>query len=313
MQQLIDVIWRRFIIFVGMGHFLENHEVKKSTNNQSKSKETFVIGAGFGRTATFSMKIALAKLGIRSSHFAELIKDKSKMHSIMDAANLKLRLRQKYQETHKNECISNHDLWSNMVLRKTDFNWNNIFKKNNNNFNATLDFPVACFYLDLIEFYKPNYKVILTVRDNKHKWYDSIRKTLKIGIQLQINKWLFRMLMYPTLQISQLCQGKMLLNTTANNFWNDEERCKNVYDEWIESVKKNVPKENLLIFNVKAGWNPLCTFLNVEVPNEPFPKSNQSKLAGKAIAKVGLVADICNVLIVAVIAVIVYYLWIWLQ
>eukprot|EP01084_Bolivina_argentea_P228975 386584_1 len=308
MEWLRDLAFRGLLSFAGIGFALDNHEIKSSgiDTNESKSEEPFIIGAGFGRSGTFSMKIALAKLGIRSSHFAELLKDRSKMHSIIEAANMKLKLRQKYQQIHQNESISNHDLWSNMILNKTDFNWDNIFRKNTNIFNATVDFPVCCFYLDLMKFYAPNYKVILTVRDNRNKWYNSVSKSIKVGIQLYIDKWLIRMLWHPTLKISTLCQGIMLLNTKTNNFWTDEALCKRVYDEWIESVKKNVPNDKLLIFNVKDGWKPLCNFLNVDIPKEEFPRSNDGETAQKAFAKMRLVNDICNVLIVVAIAAILY-------
>ena len=51
------------------------------------------------------------------------------------------------------------------------------------------------------------------------------------------------------------------------------------YEKWNEEVKRVVPKERLLIFNVKEGWKPLCDFLEVPVPaaNQPFPHVNDTK------------------------------------
>lgn len=43
------------------------------------------------------------------------------------------------------------------------------------------------------------------------------------------------------------------------------------YEYHNEQVRKVVPKEDLLEFNVKQGWGPLCEFLGVEVPDVPFP------------------------------------------
>ena len=48
------------------------------------------------------------------------------------------------------------------------------------------------------------------------------------------------------------------------------------FNNWVEEVKRTVPKEKLLVFSVKEGWEPLCKFLNVPVPEEPFPKTNDS-------------------------------------
>ena len=46
------------------------------------------------------------------------------------------------------------------------------------------------------------------------------------------------------------------------------------YEEHNELVKKTIPKENLLIWNLKDGWEPLCTFLDVPIPDVPIPREN---------------------------------------
>ena len=46
---------------------------------------------------------------------------------------------------------------------------------------------------------------------------------------------------------------------------------KRFYKEWIEEVKRTVPKERLLIYNVEEGWSPLCAFLDVPIPSSAFP------------------------------------------
>lgn len=48
------------------------------------------------------------------------------------------------------------------------------------------------------------------------------------------------------------------------------------YTQWVEHVKATVPKEKLLIFNVKEGWKPLCEFLDLPIPNQPFPRTNDT-------------------------------------
>ncbi|CAK8690869.1 unnamed protein product [Clavelina lepadiformis] len=37
---------------------------------------------------------------------------------------------------------------------------------------------------------------------------------------------------------------------------------------------QRAPKDKLLVYNVKEGWEPLCAFLGKEVPREPFPHRN---------------------------------------
>ena len=49
------------------------------------------------------------------------------------------------------------------------------------------------------------------------------------------------------------------------------------FNKWTDQVKKNVPEDKLLIFDVKEGWDPLCKFLDVPVPsNQPFPWENDT-------------------------------------
>lgn len=38
---------------------------------------------------------------------------------------------------------------------------------------------------------------------------------------------------------------------------------------------KIVPKDQLLVFDVKEGWQPLCDFLGIPVPDIPFPHKNK--------------------------------------
>ena len=56
-----------------------------------------------------------------------------------------------------------------------------------------------------------------------------------------------------------------------------EEASVKFYEEHVEEVKASVPSEKLLVFNVKEGWQPLCTFLGLPVPEIPFPNINDKK------------------------------------
>lgn len=42
----------------------------------------------------------------------------------------------------------------------------------------------------------------------------------------------------------------------------------------LEVVRATVPEDRLLVFDVRQGWEPLCRFLDVPVPDEPFPHIN---------------------------------------
>jgi hypothetical protein len=41
-----------------------------------------------------------------------------------------------------------------------------------------------------------------------------------------------------------------------------------------EAVKSAIPPERLLIYEAGQGWEPLCAFLGVAVPDTPYPSEN---------------------------------------
>ena len=43
-----------------------------------------------------------------------------------------------------------------------------------------------------------------------------------------------------------------------------------------EEVQRTVPAERLLVWRVEDGWQPLCEFLEVPVPDSPFPHVNDT-------------------------------------
>lgn len=46
------------------------------------------------------------------------------------------------------------------------------------------------------------------------------------------------------------------------------------YDRHYEHVRSLVPKDRLLEYYVKDGWEPLCKFLHVDHPGIEFPRGN---------------------------------------
>ena len=42
-------------------------------------------------------------------------------------------------------------------------------------------------------------------------------------------------------------------------------------------VRREIPQSQLLVFDVREGWQPLCDFLDVPVPEEPFPRGNDTQ------------------------------------
>jgi hypothetical protein len=101
-----------------------------------------IIGAGFGRTGTLSLKTALEQLGYPCYHMVECF-PKGPPH---------------------------WRLWEQAMAGRPD--WDALFE----GFTATVDFPACTSYRALADYY-PNAKVILTVRDPE-KWFQSVQDTI---------------------------------------------------------------------------------------------------------------------------------------
>lgn len=58
------------------------------------------------------------------------------------------------------------------------------------------------------------------------------------------------------------------------------------FDKWVDEVKRTVPPEKLLVFQVKEGWEPLCKFLDLPIPDYPFPNVNEKEAMSKVLGNV---------------------------
>jgi Sulfotransferase domain len=147
---------------------------------------------------------------------------------------------------------------------------------------STCDFPSARFYKELAEVY-PDAKVILTVRDAQG-WVKSMRETVW-GI------------FAPDTMIHHLSEGQALIDPLwrryielmGNMNWDDstgaiapfretltDEGLAASMERWNDEVKRTIPAERLLVWDPQEGWEPLCRFLDVDVPHEPLPRTNDT-------------------------------------
>ena len=135
---------------------------------------------------------------------------------------------------------------------------------------AVCDWPSVAFAKELIEAY-PEAKVILTTREVE-SWHASTMKTVywrvtDPGIQwLQYVSW-GAGFYYPML--------KKFFDTFFEGDF--EGRGKEIYLRHYDEVRRMVPKDNLLEFNVAEGWKPLCEFLGDRIPaGRKFPHVNDN-------------------------------------
>jgi Sulfotransferase domain len=68
----------------------------------------------------------------------------------------------------------------------------------------------------------------------------------------------------------------MIWEGTFDERFEDKAYAIEVFERHNEEVKRRVPPERLLVYDVREGWEPLCEFLGVPEPEEPFPRLNDA-------------------------------------
>lgn len=196
-----------------------------------------VIGAGFGRTGTYSLKVALEQLGFGPTyHMAEVF-----------------------------QHLDHLPLWQAAGEGKpTD--WERLLE----GYQAAVDWPVSAFYRELMAAY-PEAKVILTVRDAE-RWYESGRNTIFPGTEggSEVGA-------PPEMQEHKEMVRTVVWDGVFGGRVHDRDHALAVYQQHQQMVREQVPADRLLVYDVKQGWEPLCAFLGVPVPaGQEFPHLNDT-------------------------------------
>jgi hypothetical protein len=198
-----------------------------------------VIGAGFGRTGTNSLKVALERLGCGPCHHMKEV-----------GASI--------------EQIN----WFDQVSKGEIVDWNQVFAK----FDSAVDWPAAAYYQELAALF-PESKVILSVRD-PDAWYDSVHETI-YAVGSSVPRWL-RWFVPPVDRLVSMVMRIIWDGIFAGRF-EDRSFAINIFNQHIEEVRKNIPADRLLIHSAKEGWEPICEFLQLPIPNTPYPRVNEAK------------------------------------
>jgi hypothetical protein len=190
-----------------------------------------VIGAGLGRTGTYSLKLAINRLGLGPCHHMEAV-------LLGIAAQV--------------------PLWNDALAGRA--NWPAIY----GGFASAVDWPTACFFRELAAAY-PSARFVLTVRDPE-KWADSFAAT--------IYKLLAGREHAPPDKKAWLEMASAVIARTGFPEGLGQDELATAYAAHNAAVKAAIPADRLLTYQVKDGWDPLCRFLDVPVPDEPFPRTN---------------------------------------
>eukprot|EP00903_Cladosiphon_okamuranus_P017623 g16233.t1 len=214
-----------------------------STSAAAEHGTLQVVCPSYGRTGTKSMQTALRILGFDPCYHMS-----------------------KVWEHHKDRHA---ELWLD-ALQGRGLAANEIFR----GYKAVADFPAAPFYKEILAA-NPDAKVVVTVRD-ADDWWRSFRSTINFNNPLRVGWGYF----FLEVLISDVRIFKHMLRH-IRTLEMDEEEAKADYARHNKEVLEHVGADKLLQFSVKDGWEPLCEFLGVPVPDEPFPKVNSTQEINK--------------------------------
>lgn len=187
-----------------------------------------VIGTGFGRTGTDSMRVALNQLGVGPTHHMTLV----------------------------GAVPGSRDRWLELVNGSTP-DWDLLFK----GYNSCVDWPSAYYWRALVDHY-PDAKVLLTMR-SAESWWSSFEATILKHIKSTDDMDGF--------------SHRLVAQQVFNGRPHDKEHAIATYNRNVEEVKAYVAPERLLVHQLGDGWDPLCEWLNLPVPDVAYPRGNTTE------------------------------------
>jgi hypothetical protein len=195
-----------------------------------------IIGAGMGRTGTHALKLALEQLGLGPCHHMFELRESPAQLSFWQAA-----------------------------ARGESLGWDSVFA----GYASQVDWPGARYWRELSEAF-PDAKVILSHRDPE-AWYKSFSETIvranTIGRTQDPNPH--------TRAMAELI-NQIVFEQTFSGRTSDKDHVLQVYADHLAEVKRTIPQDRLLTFDVREGWEPLCRFLGVDIPDTEFPRTNST-------------------------------------
>ena len=151
------------------------------------------------------------------------------------------------------------------AARREPVHWDDVF----DGFQATVDWPACVFWRELMDAY-PDAKVLLSVRD-PDKWFESFHDTIfRVISQVMADPEL--MANDPT-QMGAMAR-EVVVNRSFGGTLGTKDDMIAAFERHNAAVQAAAPANRLLVYQVSEGWDPLCQFLNVPVPDEPFPNVN---------------------------------------
>lgn len=214
-----------------------------------------VISLGLSRTGTTSLQEALIRLGFGPCHGGvDLFRSPA-------------------------QTALYHNIYTGIIAGKVtagDPSLNNQIRKSMQGYRSLTDTPICYLVPETVAAY-PNAKYILTVRpDGPKGWWASVWAASAWHWRTDWFRTLFRVLIFPVSFLRRTDDKVLLIRELylqRYGCWDER-----TYEKHNADVRRVVPKGQLLEFDVRQGWGPLCEFLGVDIPQgEEFPRLNEAE------------------------------------
>ena len=198
-----------------------------------------VVGVGFGRTGTLSLKAALDQLGVGPCfHMLDLINGPDR------ARDLPYWIR---------------------IADGEKVDWGEVFAP----WQSTVDWPACTLWQELVDAF-PAATVLLNVRDFDD-FYRSCENTLlavkRAALAGELPPDAGRMASPELWRVIE----KLVWQGDFRGRFEDRDWVRAMYHDRIAAIKAYVPPERLVVWNLGDGWEPIADALGVPVPDDPFP------------------------------------------
>ncbi|MET8690681.1 sulfotransferase family protein [Streptomyces sp. NPDC004732] len=196
-----------------------------------------LINAGLGRTGTTSLQVALEQLGYGPCyHMFDIVGDEKRLEQ-----------------------------WERIVCEGRQPDWKAVFE----GYNSAVDGPPSFYYDRILQAF-PDAKVVLTVRD-ADGWYESTYNTLY--------QFVLKNKETPPEEGTRQARVYRMTNVMTweglfKGRFSDKDHAIEVYRRRNQEIIDAVPADNLLVYDVQQGWEPLCAFLGADAPTTAFPHAN---------------------------------------
>jgi Sulfotransferase domain len=202
-----------------------------------------LIGVGFGRSGTMSLKAALEELGADPCfHMIDLIMGENKERDLA--------------------------YWVKIANREP-VDWDEVFEP----WEATVDWPACSRWEELVEAF-PDVPVLLNYRDFDG-FYESCKNTILAVKEAALAGEIEEDETNRDLPAPELWEAneKLLWQGDFQGRFYDKDWMREMYWSRIETIKRAVPPERLIVWELGVdGWEPLADALGVEAPDKPFPR-----------------------------------------